>query len=311
MYTISIIGLGFIGLTHLKALKEIPKKFKLLGYYDKEDHKVNLMRYSTFKKLLNDKPDVVVISTPSYTHTKIAEICIFAGIKNIIIEKPISFFNKDLIKLKKISKSRKVKIFSVNQLRFKKNFQNLFKIIKSKKFGDPFFVNMNSLLNRDKNYFKKSTWKGIKRFDGGFLFNQFYHNIDIACWLFGRPTNYKSVMMSIKNKMKDTGSAQLIYNKKKLIINFNFTICVHKKNYEQSIIVLFEKGTLVINNNFTELVLLDGKTKNKKIKIKSKKEDDFVLFYNGIYKKIKMQKLKFDSIEESRRNISLINKLYK
>ena len=58
--------------------------------------------------------------------------------------------------------------------------------------GDIYFVQINCFWNRDKRYYKErlkngnlSTWHGSKKLDGGTLFTQFSHFIDLMYWFFG------------------------------------------------------------------------------------------------------------------------------
>lgn len=50
-------------------------------------------------------------------------------------------------------------------------------------------VQINCYWNRDDRYYSKSKWKGSKDLDGGTLFTQFSHFIDIMYWVFGDITN--------------------------------------------------------------------------------------------------------------------------
>ena len=313
MLSIAIIGLGYIGKVHLKALLNTKQKYKILGYYDIKNYSTDIFAYKHLSDLFADNPDVVLISTPSFNHVNLAKKCINNGIKNIVIEKPISFKIREINELEEVSKKKKVNIFPINQLRLKKSILKFREIIKKKKLGKLFNLNFNSFLNRNKEYFKNSTWKGKKKYDGGFLFNQFYHHIDLICWLIGVPDSFKCKMFSVNNQMKDTGSIQFFYKKLKILVNFNFTICVFKKNYEQTITAFFNKGTILLDNNFNNIKEINPKDLiEKKTKKIFKKEDDFILFYNQLYRFLKKKRQTYPSnLTEAKQNIKLITDLYK
>ncbi|MBK9629298.1 MAG: hypothetical protein IPO56_16825 [Flavobacteriales bacterium] len=55
--------------------------------------------------------------------------------------------------------------------------------------GDIYVVQVNCYWNRDERYYKKGGWKGTQSLDGGTLFTQFSHFIDILYWLFGDITD--------------------------------------------------------------------------------------------------------------------------
>lgn len=309
MYRISLIGFGHIGKIHIQALRELKKDCNFLGFYDIKNYRTNTNRYNSLIELLADKPDIVVICTPSYTHVSLAKKCAMKGIKNIVIEKPISFNIKEINELDRVMKTNKVNFFPVNQLRMKENFQKLYKLIINKKLGKPFFVNINSFLNRNKKYFKNSEWKGIKKYDGGVLYNQFYHQIDLICWLFGKPDIIRTKMIAAKNKIKDTGSAFFYYSKKKIIINFNYTICVYDKNLEQSMTVFFKNGTVKLSENYNNFEVINNKLKKF---VNNKQNNNFKLFYKDVFKKIKKKSTNYysENIRQIINNTKIIKKLY-
>jgi len=53
-------------------------------------------------------------------------------------------------------------------------------------------VELNCYWNRDDRYYKNGGWKGTKELDGGTLFTQFSHFIDIMYWLFGDIKNIQA-----------------------------------------------------------------------------------------------------------------------
>ena len=50
--------------------------------------------------------------------------------------------------------------------------------------GNIFSMQLNCFWNRDAAYYKDS-WKGTKAMDGGTLYTQFSHFIDLLYWFFG------------------------------------------------------------------------------------------------------------------------------
>lgn len=55
-------------------------------------------------------------------------------------------------------------------------------------------VQVNCYWNRDERYYTPGNWKGSKNLDGGTLFTQFSHFIDIMYWVFGDIKNIKSTL---------------------------------------------------------------------------------------------------------------------
>ena len=78
---------------HLKNLINAKKSFPLSRFLN------------DYKKLDTSKIDLVVISTPTITHYKLAAH--FLKYSNILIEKPLALNNHDVKKLERISKKVK------------------------------------------------------------------------------------------------------------------------------------------------------------------------------------------------------------
>ena len=73
-------------------------------------------------------------------------------------------------------------------------------IIDAKKLGEIFMVQVNCYWNRDDRYYKKGGWKGTLEHDGGTLFTQFSHFIDIMYWLFGDIENIEGKFADFTHK---------------------------------------------------------------------------------------------------------------
>ena len=59
--------------------------------------------------------------------------------------------------------------------------------------GKVFSIHVNCFWNRNiTNYYKNSDWHGKLELDGGPLYTQFSHFIDILFWLFGDFSNIKA-----------------------------------------------------------------------------------------------------------------------
>ena len=87
-----------------------------------------------YKKLINNNIDLVVIATPTNTHFKISKFALQMK-KHILVEKPISLSQKEVLNLERISKRNKKKIFVDYPFIFSGSINYIKKIIESNKFG--------------------------------------------------------------------------------------------------------------------------------------------------------------------------------
>ena len=114
-------------------------------------------------------------------------------------------------------------------------------------------MQLNCYWNRDERYYNGKNWKGSADLDGGTLFTQFSHFIDIMYWLFGDITNINAKFSDFTHKkttaFEDSG-----------MVNFNFingglgcinySTAVWDANLESSITIIGEKGSVKIGGQY-------------------------------------------------------------
>ncbi len=252
-----IIGFGKIGPRHkqkieenrnccLKAVCDIDKqKLKNL-----EDNSIRL--YTDYKEMIKDESiDVVSICTPNYLHAQMTIDALTAG-KHVICEKPMALTTQDCEKMIAAKVKSNRKLFIVKQNRYNPPVQAVRNLLNENKLGKLFFIVLNCYWNRNKDYFAASTWKGKREKDGGALFTQFSHFIDLMYWFAGE---VKSVYAFAKNynhpeiEIEDTGVVALEFANG-AIGGINFTNCAYEKNMEGSITLFGEKGTVKIGGEY-------------------------------------------------------------
>ena len=135
-----VIGLGGMGLRHIKTLKSL--KIKIIGVCDKDIKKIdkvnlpNVKKTINYKNLLNLKADIVCIAS----NTKSREIILKnfllnSKVNKILVEKPLATSFKKCLKLKSlINKNKKKKRVIVNTFRtLSPNFKKIRNIFKKQK----------------------------------------------------------------------------------------------------------------------------------------------------------------------------------
>ncbi len=116
--------------------------------------------------------------------------------------------------------------------------------------GKIFMVDINCYWNRDERYYKEGGWHGTKELDGGTLFTQFSHFIDMIYWLFGDLKN-------ITRKLNNNNHQHLIDFEDSGIVSFDlerggmgglsYTVSVWGKNLESSITIMSVKGSVMLS----------------------------------------------------------------
>jgi UDP-N-acetyl-2-amino-2-deoxyglucuronate dehydrogenase len=177
--------------------------------------------------------------------------------KHIVCEKPMALSKADCESV--IFESLKVNknVFCVMQNRFSPPSVWLKNIVENKIIGDVYMVQLNCYWNRDERYYKKGGWKGTQNLDGGTLFTQFSHFIDIMFWLFGD-------MKNIQAKFSDFNHRNLTEFEDSGFVNFNFTnggmgsinysTAVWNSNLESSLTIIGSKGSVKVGGQYMDKV---------------------------------------------------------
>jgi UDP-N-acetyl-2-amino-2-deoxyglucuronate dehydrogenase len=211
--------------------------------------------YSSMEEMLEqagDRFDVVCICTPNGVHTSQSLLALEAG-KHVVCEKPMALSKGDAEKV--IFKSLQVSrhVFTVMQNRYSPPSQWIKEVIDKGIMGKIFMVQLNCYWNRDKRYYKPGGWKGTRNLDGGTLFTQFSHFIDIMYWLFGD-------IEDIQGKFRNFNHDETIDFEDTGIVSFrfvnggmgsiNYSTAVWDKNLESSIIIIGEKGSVKLGGQY-------------------------------------------------------------
>jgi UDP-N-acetyl-2-amino-2-deoxyglucuronate dehydrogenase len=259
MIKFAVIGQGHIGKRHAEMIRRNPNS-ELIAVCDVLD-KTQLglddlteKFYSNIDDLLADNPeiDVVSICTPNGFHAKYA-IKVLLAKKHVVLEKPIALTKTDaeaiLFKSLEVSKH----VFCVMQNRYSPPSVWLKEIVDNKLLGDIFMVKLDCFWNRDDRYYKKGNWHGDNQLDGGTLFTQFSHFIDIMYWLFGD-------IQEICGKFADFNHKDLTDFEDSGIVTFNFvngglgclnySTSIWDTNLESSITIIGSNGTVKVAGQY-------------------------------------------------------------
>jgi UDP-N-acetyl-2-amino-2-deoxyglucuronate dehydrogenase len=250
---IALVGCGRISHNHLETIKQIPE-LNLTAVCDiiesraAEKGKLYEVPYFTnYDEMLAQAGiDIVSICTPSGLHPEHGIKAARAG-KHVIVEKPMGITLESVDQLIHTCDENKVQLFVVKQNRLNRTMQLLKKAIDKGRFGRIFMVQSNVFWQRPQNYYDMAKWRGTWEFDGGAFMNQASHYVDALYWLIG-PVEHvmaETATMERKIETEDTGSAIFKF-RNGTIGTMSVTMLTYPKNFEGSITILGEKGTVKI-----------------------------------------------------------------
>lgn len=230
--------------------------------------KYNSKSYCDIDELLEAEKDIDVISicTPNGLHAAHTIKSLKTG-HHVLVEKPMALSVVDCGEMIKAAERANKRLFVVKQNRFNPPVVKLKELLDEGKLGNIFSVQLNCFWNRNVEYYINSDWKGSKNLDGGTLFTQFSHFIDLLYWLIGDVKEVHSIYDNYKHKetieFEDTGVSILKFNSG-AIGTINFSINSYGKNMEGSITIFGEYGTIKIGGQYLneiEYQMIDGMEK--------------------------------------------------
>jgi predicted dehydrogenase len=258
-YRFAVVGCGHIGKRHAEMVVRNPEA-ELVALCDirpadtlaLDNYQVPF--FQSLDALLADGPafDVLCVATPNGLHAEHA----LRGLEtshHVVIEKPMALTKSDCERV--IFKAMQVHkmVFCVMQNRYSPPSAWIKEVIENKTLGNIHMVQVNCYWNRDDRYYKAGGWKGSRVLDGGTLFTQFSHFIDIMFWLFGDIEDIKASFADFTHQsstdFEDSGLVQFHFKNGGMGC-INYSTAVWDKNFESSITVIGSKGTVKIGGQY-------------------------------------------------------------
>ena len=250
-YRVALIGFGYWG---PKLARNINNSNMFKIDYIIDNSKKNLDKakidfplsklLTSYSNLKKDDIDLVVISSPTKTHYKIAKY--FLNFSHVLVEKPLSLNSRDIIDLEKTAKKNKKLLFVDYPFLFSGSINFIKKIIISKKYGK--LLEVESFREQ-----------APVRQDADVVWDLGVHDISILKhWLNKNPIKIKSLKYNtIKTKKKDTAYINLEYeNNIKVFIKNSWIsptkIRLIKLKFERAIIYCDENQPIYKLKSFTK-----------------------------------------------------------
>ncbi|MEO8067520.1 MAG: Gfo/Idh/MocA family oxidoreductase [Flavobacteriales bacterium] len=259
----AVVGCGHIGKRHAEMVKRHPEA-ELLAVCDIRANsdtgadQFGVPVFSDIDEMLRQLPslDVVNVCTPNGLHAQQSLKALEAG-KHVVCEKPMGLSKGDCEEVLYKALQMHRTVFGVMQNRYSPPSAWIKSVVDGKYLGDIFMVQVNCYWNRDERYYKKGGWKGRADLDGGTLFTQFSHFIDIMYWLFGDITEIQAKFADFNHadltEFEDSGLVQFRF------VNggmgcINYSTSVWDKNLESSLTVIGSKGSVKIGGQYMDQV---------------------------------------------------------
>ncbi|MES2691521.1 MAG: Gfo/Idh/MocA family oxidoreductase [Bacteroidota bacterium] len=261
----AVLGCGHIGKRHAEMVTR-NEEAELVALIDTDKNKneqleslyPNAPIFNSLEEFMASgiEADVMNIATPNGLHAEQAKKSLVNKM-HVVIEKPMGLSKPDCESVIYEALHHSKHVFCVMQNRYSPPSEWVKKIVRDGTLGKIFMVQVNCYWNRDDRYYKQQGWHGKKELDGGTLFTQFSHFIDLMYWIFGDITD-------IKASFSDFNHATLTDFEDSGFVNFrfinggmgslNYSTSVWDKNLESSMTIIGENGTVKVGGQYMDKV---------------------------------------------------------
>lgn len=249
----ALVGCGKIGQKHLQALihqtavqlaatvdTDLPRAAAAAVPFD-------ALSFDNLEAALDEVAlDAVIVATPSGVHRPLAEMAIQRGL-HVLVEKPLALSYRDASAIVSLAAQHTVTA-AVTQ--FNRLLPSVAKALAAHRDG-----RLGQVINggvavrwaRPQAYYDEAPWRGTRAMDGGVLFNQAIHALDILLQFMGPVDTVFAEAATLTHDIEaeDTVVATLRF-KSGALATVNATTCVPLSNLEERITVVGDRGAIVI-----------------------------------------------------------------
>lgn len=254
-----VVGVGHIGKRHAEMIQR-REGMELVAVADIRDQAScefvgNVPFYSDHEAMLEAHPelDVVCICSPNSFHSEQAITAIQADC-HVVVEKPMALSRHNGERVLHAALAKGKQVFCVMQNRYSPPSIWLKELVDSGVLGSIFMVQIQCYWNRDDRYYSKIPWKGTLEKDGGTLFTQFSHFVDIMYWVFGDVHHIQSRFADFAHghntDFEDSGLITFEFVQNGALGALNFSTAVAETNFESSLTIIAENGTVKVGGQY-------------------------------------------------------------
>ena len=261
MIRFGIVGYGRIGQRHARAI-ETAEGGVLVAVADPNVQSLpgEVRHYDTVEQMMaRETLDVVCICSPNGTHARQSMLALESG-AHVICEKPMALNSKDALQMLNAARANDRRLVCVLQNRYSAQVQWLKEMVEKGKLGSILQVQVNCFWNRDDRYYltsdgKAHAWHGDADLDGGPLFTQFSHFVDLLIWLLDDITIGNTTFRNFTHQdsiaFEDAGMFDFHFGDNGFGC-FHYSTAVWDRNQESSITLVGSKGSIRLGGQYMD-----------------------------------------------------------
>ncbi len=257
----ALVGCGNIAQRHAVHIQTYGELVAVCDVNEERAHalaeKYQVSYYTLLENMLSEvtNADVVVICTPNGLHASQSILALQKGC-HVLVEKPMAISTMDAKRMMISAEASGKQLFTVMQNRFNPPVMAVKEALDHGWFGKLFSVQLTCLWNREDAYYHNS-WRGTKEMDGGVLFTQFSHFIDLLYWFFGAVKKVSAITKNAAHTtsiaIEDSGVVLLEFENG-MMGTIHFSVNSYASNREGSVTILGEKGIVKIGGEYLNTI---------------------------------------------------------
>lgn len=254
----AVVGCGNVGSRHL-AVIQAQQGAEVAGFCDVDPEKLQkhaalydgVAGYDSLDVLLRRcDAQVIDVCTPHYLHAEHTLQAIRSG-RHVLVEKPMALRASDCDQMIAAAAEAGTLLMVVKQNRYNVPVALTKEAIDRGRLGRILMAQCNVIWNRWDGYYSQSPWLGRKALEGGALFTQVSHFIDLLVWLVGEIVDAggRIETKSHRIEIEDCGTAWLRFAEGAMG-SLLWTTCAYHRNLEGSITLIGERGVVKIGGQY-------------------------------------------------------------
>ena len=263
-----VIGLGHIGSRHAETLRMHPEA-EWVASVDPDSTKAaaGIPHFGSWDEFLGSGIvcDAASIASPNGLHAEQAIQAMKAGL-HVVVEKPMALSAADVQSMIQVSKQTGKSLIGVMQNRYSAPSQYVKSLLDQGALGTLYRAQVDCFWNRDGRYYARHSWHGSADLDGGVLFTQFSHFVDMLHWLLGPLQPFWAESSNHNHQgitpFDDSGSIAFAFGKDGRG-SFRYSTSVSHQNFESTLSLIGERGTIKLGGQYmnqVQYVNIDGRT---------------------------------------------------
>lgn len=259
--SLALVGCGRLGQRHLQAIIHCPDAL-LAATVDVEGEKAraaavafDASAYDSLTALLANGPriDGLIIATPSGTHQGLAREALEHDL-HVLVERPMTLALRETAELVRLAQSRGKYLAVTHSHRLVESVSTALDRCRTGRLGRILEGNAALRWSRPQSYYDVPAWRGNAAMDGGVIWNQALHMVDLVAAFAGPVDTVFALTATLSHRMESEDTAVAVLQcRNGALFTFNATTSVHNNDLEERLTIVGDQGSIVLGPTLREI----------------------------------------------------------